>query len=220
MTMRRSHLLIAGALLLATAAAGAAARAFGHAPAPQPNPVTTFTAPSARAVTFRGTLDRSAVLLGGDGVARMELVIGAAAADGAAHARRPTDVAIILDRSGSMSGDKITHARAAVRELVAQLGAQDRFALVTYSDNAGVAIPLSEVDDRQRLNWLATLDGIQPEGGTNMASGLDLALDLIERSRADGRVPHVVLISDGLANQGDASPEGLTRRARRAAQGE
>ena len=221
MTTKRSHLLTAGALLLATAAAGAAARGTSRAPVAAPaNHATTFAAPTTGPVTFTGTLDRTAVLLGHDGLARIELALAAAPDDAALHARRPTDVVIILDRSGSMSGEKIAHARAAVRELLAQLGPQDRFALVTYSDDARVAVPLSAVDERLRHAWLGAVDEIQTDGGTNMSSGLELGLDVIEHGRTDGRVPHVVLISDGLANQGDASPEGLTRRARRAAQGE
>jgi Ca-activated chloride channel family protein len=221
MTTRRSQLLTAAALLLATAAIGAAARGVSRAPvAAPPNHAASFAAPATGPVSFTGTLDRTAVLLGHDGLARIELAVAAASDDAARHVRRPTDVVVILDRSGSMGGEKIAHARAAVRELLAQLGPQDRFALVTYSDEARVTIPLSAVDEAQRRAWLAAVDAIQPDGGTNMSSGLDLGLDTIERGRADGRVPHVVLISDGLANQGDPSPEGLMRRARRAAQGE
>lgn len=217
----RSHLLIAGALVLTTAAVGAVARGSGRAPQPtSPAYATRFSAPGNGPVSFTGTLDRTAVLIGHDGLARMELILAAAKDDGLVRARRPTDVVIIFDRSGSMSGEKMEHAGAAVRELLAQLGPQDRFALVTYSDDAMVTVPLSAVDDRQRPAWLATVAAIEPSGGTNMASGLDRGLDLVEHGRVSGRVPHVILISDGLANQGDASPEGLVRRARRAAQGE
>jgi Ca-activated chloride channel family protein len=107
-----------------------------------------------------------------------------------------------------------------VRQLVAQLGAQDRFALVTYSDGAALTIPLATVGESARATWENVLAGVRPEGGTNMASGLDLGIALVERSRAAARVPRVILISDGLANQGDATPQGLTERARRAARGE
>lgn len=217
----RSHLLIAGALVLTTAAVGAVARGSGRAPRPAaPAYATRFSAPGHGPVSFTGTLDRTAVLIGHDGLARLELVLAAAKDDAPVRARRPTDVVIILDRSGSMSGEKMEHARAAVRALLAQLGPQDRFALVTYSDDAIVAVPLSAVDDRQRSAWLATVEAIEASGGTNMASGLERGLDLVDHGRVSERVPHVILISDGLANQGDASPDGLVRRARRAAQGE
>jgi Ca-activated chloride channel family protein len=49
---------------------------------------------------------------------------------------------------------------------------------------------------------------------------MDLALDLVERQRLPGRAARVVLISDGLPNLGDPSPEGLVRRAQRAPRGD
>jgi len=160
------------------------------------------------------------VLAGGDGLVRMELVIGAEPAPAEDAARMPTDLVVILDRSGSMAGEKLAQARAAVRELVARLGTQDRFALVTYSDGATLTLPLAPAEDGIRDGWLQAVDAITAEGSTNMSSGLDLGLDVIERARAAGRVPRAILISDGLANQGDPTPEGLTRRAARAARGE
>src|SRR5262249_30835575 len=82
------------------------------------------------------------------------------------------------------------------------------------------AIAPAAADEAARGGWLETVATILPEGGTNMSGGLDLGLDTIDRMRASGRVPRAILISDGLANQGDASPEGLLRRAGRAARGE
>ncbi len=222
MKTQQARIITAAVLLLATVLAGAAARGAGRRPsliAPA-NGKTTFAAAAAGPVSFSGTLDRSAVLLGHDGLARIELVIAAAPDDTVHSVRRPTDAVIVLDRSGSMAGEKIEHARAAVRELLGQLGPEDRFALVTYSDGADIAVPLSPVDEGARAAWFGTIAEIQPNGSTNMSSGLDLGLGLIDGARAAGRVPHVILISDGLANQGDFSPAGLTRRARRAAQGE
>jgi Ca-activated chloride channel family protein len=223
MSTSRSHLIAAGALLATTAVAGAVARGIGSggpAPGAEKSSATSFAAPASGRVTFTGTLDRSAVRLGDDGLTRMELLIADARDDGAARARQPTDLIVILDRSGSMTGDKIEQARAAVRELLAQLGDQDRFALVTYSDGSRTEIALAPVSDSARAQWSARLGEIAAEGGTNMSSGIDAGLALIEHARVAGRVPRAILISDGLANQGDATFDGLTNRARRAAQSE
>ena len=212
-----------GAVLLAlTVAAGAAARLAdtpGDAPPPGELP-RTFRAAHAGGFHFHGALDGTAVLVGNEDLVRMELAIGAAetAAAGAA-VRVPTDLVIVLDRSGSMMGDKIVQARAAVRALVEALDGSDRFALVAYSDGAVPVIPLSAPGDA-RARWLAAVDAIAPNGGTNLASGLDVALAMVDGARREGRSPRVVLISDGLANQGDASREGLVARAGRAARGE
>ena len=216
----RRRLLGAGALVLLTALAGAAAR--GTSPTGEPPTPTTaqFSAPASGPVSFTGQLDRSAVQVGGDGLVRMELALSASRGEERAVRRVPTDLLVVLDRSGSMGGEKLDDARAAIRELVSQLGADDRFALVTYSDGAELSIPLAAAAPETRERWLATVARIEAGGGTNMSSGLDLALGNVERLRAAGRAPRIILISDGLANQGDASPEGLVGRARRASQAE
>jgi Ca-activated chloride channel family protein len=218
----RRRWLIAGTLVVATALAGTAARGKWSA-APTGGTaerLRRFSAAASRQVSFTGTLDRTAVLVGAEPVVRMELVMAAEQRPAIAGTHRPTDLVVILDRSGSMNGEKLENARAAVGALVANLTPADRFALVTYSDGASLAIPLAASDDGASASWLATLAAIGAGGGTNMASGLDLGLDIIDASRAAGRVPRAILISDGLANQGDASRDGLLRRAGRAARGE
>lgn len=222
METNRSYTIAAVALLLTTAAAGAAAHTvWSNGSASNGGAASGATASNGR-ITFSGTVDRSKVLIGDGGVARLELVMSAAdgvSPDGAPP-RRATDLVIVLDRSGSMSGTKVRDARAAVRELLARLGAADRFALITYSDGAETTIPLSPAEPSSRAAWDAIVAGVQPSGGTNMASGLDLGLNLIARARDGAHVPRMILISDGLANQGDATPAGLTARARLAARAE
>lgn len=216
------RLRIAAFLGIATLAIGAAAKlgggpaaaTMGGAAASLPR---EFRAAGAGPVRFTGALEGTAVLPHRDRDVRMELVIGADAARGVAP-RVATDLVVVLDHSGSMSGDKIEHARAAVRTLISALGDGDRFALVTYSDFARTLIPLGAPG--RRAAWYETVDSILPAGGTNLSSGLDAALAMIDAARTSGRTPRVVLISDGLANQGDASREGLVGRAARAARGE
>jgi Ca-activated chloride channel family protein len=218
---RQTRVFIAGGLVLATALAGTAARGKGSGIALRPVPAQTrFSAPVTGPVTFTGTLDRTTVLHGADGLVRMELVIGAAQPPVQQGPRVPTDLMVILDRSGSMDGEKLEEARAAIRALVAQLDPQDRFGLVVYSNDATLVIPLANADAGARDRWLATVAAIHADGGTNMSSGLDLGLDALEHGRAAGHAQRAILLSDGLANHGDASHDGLVRRAARAVHGE
>ena len=215
-------LRIAALLGIATLAIGAAAKLGGGQAGASVGGATAaltreFRAAGSGPVRFSGALEGTAVLPDRDRDVRMELVIGADAARGVAP-RVATDLVVVLDHSGSMSGDKIVQARAAVRTLISALGDGDRFALVTYSDYAQTRIPLGALRDRG--SWYESVDSIVPEGGTNMSSGLDAAFAMIDVARTSGRTPRVVLISDGLANQGDASREGLVGRAARAARGE
>ncbi len=217
MKTKRMRWTIAGLLLLATAVTGAIVRAKAVG---SNTGVTTFGSSTVGPLSFSGRLDRTAVLQGGDGVARMEVVIGADEVPSTAGFRRPTDLVIVLDRSGSMAGDKIFHARASVRELLGHLRPQDRFALVSYASDSRVDVPLTPYDEQAPARIHRTLNAIAPGGGTNMSSGLDNGLSLIGSGRTAGRVPHLILISDGLANEGDSTLTGFRSRAATAAQGE
>jgi Ca-activated chloride channel family protein len=157
---------------------------------------------------------------GSDGLVRIELAIRGDAAGADTSVRMPSDLVVVLDQSGSMAGEKISHARAAIHELITQLGPEDRFALVSYSVNAQTTVPLSKVNGPSRELWRRIVDGMATGGGTNLASGLERGLDIVDAHRAVDRVPRIILISDGLANQGDTSLSGLRSRARRAAVGE
>jgi Ca-activated chloride channel family protein len=175
-----------------------------------------FAATAAGNVHFRGHLDRGAVLENGDGLLGMELVLAADDLAEALRSRIPTDLVVVLDRSGSMQGQPLSDALASVRELIGRLAPDDRFALVAYESGVQVAVPLAEASAQNRERWLATVAGIGVGGGTNMASGLDVAHSIVAGARQPGRMSRVILLSDGHANEGDASFDGLRARAARA----
>jgi Ca-activated chloride channel family protein len=119
-----------------------------------------------------------------------------------------------------MDGSAMQHALAAVRELIGELSIDDRFTLITYASGANELISLAHATPSARRAWTSTLDHVRAGGGTNMASGIDLATAAVDRTRAKGRVPRIILLSDGHANEGDSSRAGLLARAGRAAAGE
>lgn len=168
-------------------------------------------------MALSGQLDRSAVMLGGDGLVRMELVLEGEDRITQTALRQPTDLVVVLDRSGSMQGQKITDAHAAVRQLVSQLGSDDRFALVAFESNSQLAIPLAHATPQAAAQWNRRIDRIGAGGGTQMAPALDMAFDTIESARASGRTPRIILISDGRAGEPD---DVLIQQAVRAARGE
>ncbi len=210
--------LVAGTLSLglATQGGGAAWTALGQNRA-SPAGALQFRAPAAGPVTFAGRLDRGAVLQGGDGTLRMELVFGAEPRPGTGE-RVPTDLVVVLDRSGSMAGEKMEFARAAILGMLEQITPDDRFALVSYADAARVDIPLSAPTSSTGIgHWRETVGAITPVGATHLSSGIDLGLAALNAREARARATRVVLISDGLANRGDVSQSGLSGRARSAA---
>lgn len=205
-----------GLALSLTIAAGVASRALATRTAANPPAKTLFAAQGP--VRLSAELEGTKLLRGGDGRARLELTIaGRDEGRVTAPERVPTDVLVILDRSGSMEGEKIEHARAAVRELLRQIGPGDRFGLVSYASEARVDVQLTETSLLRREPCESVVNGIVANGGTNLSQGLDLALGSVLASRERGRATRVIVISDGLANEGDSSREGLVSRVRRAA---
>jgi len=218
--LRRRLWLVA--VLLALTVGGAVLSRLPGARAAVPALATDlhFDAPGPGPVRFSGQLDRGSVWVGGGGLVNLELVIAGDLEPGSVPQRIASDVVVVLDRSGSMQGQPFLQARAAVRELVGRLGEQDRFALVSYASDVTTPIPLGPATPEARQAWLATLDRLQVGGGTNMAAGLDRAIANVEHGRTPGRMARVILLSDGHANEGDASFEGLRWRAARAVEGE
>jgi Ca-activated chloride channel family protein len=216
----RRCVTILATLLLTTLAAGAAIRQPSAGPQPPPGPADLrFQAPGAGPVHFSGRLDRGSVLSGGDGLVRMELVLRGDELPGE-RPRVPTDLVVLLDRSGSMQGAPLQHAKQAVRALMGQLASEDRFALVSYASDVRLEWRPDHPSPTQRAHWTSTLEAIPAQGGTNMAIGIDLANQTISASRDEGRAARVVLLSDGHANEGDHSLAGLRGRAAMAVKGE
>ncbi len=207
-------------LALATLALGVLTRPGVGATPAGPSGGLHFASSQSRPVAFEGNLDRAAVLRGGDGIVRMQLLMRAESRPLLVSERVPTDLVVVLDRSGSMNGSKMEHARAAIRELLGRLGPEDRFSLIGYADSARIEIPLAPATAQARAAWLRSVNALQPRGATNLSAGLELGLGRIDERRDRARVARVILISDGLANRGDASVRGLTALAAGAARGE
>lgn len=127
----------------------------------------------------------------------------------------PLDVAIVVDTSGSMIGDKIEKARAATREVLSQLRDGDRVTLVAYSTDARVIFPLRPIrHDSGRLG--SFVEGLVAAGGTNIEDGLSLGLTELLGQAAPNRLQRIILISDGHATVGATDPAVLASLAARA----
>ena len=179
------------------------------------------TLPSGGGVSVSASLVRDKVYAGGSGEVSLELTL--AAAEGAGRVEtvsRGVDMVIILDRSGSMQGEKIADARQAVAALIARLSAADRFALVSYSDGVRIDVPLGPVTARMRGRATAVAAGISAGGGTNLGAGLQAGIDTLLSGRGSGNAGRVILISDGRANQGIVDPHALSGIAAAAARRE
>lgn len=170
-------------------------------------------APADAPVRVTAQLDRTAVLQGSDGSVHVEVSIQTTSSD-ATSTRVPSDFIVVADRSGSMQGEKLEYAKQAIRQLIARLGPEDRFALVTYESSAELRVPLTAASAESRSRFLREVRELEVAGGTNMSGGLDLALRQIQRADDSRRATRVLVLSDGMANEGDRTLDGLVARAR------
>ncbi|GBC60275.1 VWA domain-containing protein [Desulfonema ishimotonii] len=187
----------------------------GHTrPSPRPDPSPLPVSAKNGTVTLSGNLTQDKIFTGGDGTASLALTIGADEEPATANApARHVDMVIVLDRSGSMDGEKIRDARQAVLKLLDQLSPRDRFALVSYSDAVCKHADLCPVTDAGRERLTQAVSRISAGGGTNLGAGLQQGLQILSDARKTGNLGRVILISDGLANEGITDPQALGQMA-------
>lgn len=124
----------------------------------------------------------------------------------------PLNLGIVIDRSGSMAdAGKLTAVKQALQAFVGRLRPADRVALVTYDTDARIDQASRAVDDGR---WLRdAIAAIETGGGTNLHAGLMLGLREVAAHHAFGTSSRVLLLTDGIANQGLTDPEAILAEA-------
>ena len=121
--------------------------------------------------------------------------------------RPAVNVAIVLDKSGSMNGAKLAHAKDAAKMAVQRLGSNDIVSIIAYDHNVEVLVPATKVSDRKGM--LAAIDRIAIGGNTALFAGVAKGADEVRKFRERELVNRIILLSDGQANVGPKSPGAL-----------
>ncbi len=159
-------------------------------------------------------LSQDKVLKNGDGTVSVALTIhGASLPVNRGQEAAPVDLVVVLDRSGSMEGQKIFDSQQAILRVMERMGRQDRMAVVSYSNGARLDSPLVYLEPRDKDKLARTVRRIEPGGGTNLGAGLQYGIENFLYDRGRNRQRKVILVSDGLANQGITSLYELGRMA-------
>ena len=159
-------------------------------------------------------LDHEPVADGGWMVHALLRLDGEAPAD---RDRVPLNLSLVLDRSGSMHGEKIHAARHAAAMLVRRLSPEDTVSVVAFDDDVDVVAPPATGQGQESLP--ALIEAIDVGGTTNLSGGWLRARDLVADNLRDGGVNRVILLTDGQANVGLTQPGqliGLCRQGGRA----
>ncbi len=127
--------------------------------------------------------------------------------------RAPVNVALVLDRSGSMSGARIRAAKDAAREAISRLSSDDYVSLVAYNHNVNVLRAAGRLGSHSNLD--AIISDLTANGTTALYAGVRTGADQVKRFQARDRVNRVILMSDGLANVGPSTPRELAELGRK-----
>lgn len=132
-----------------------------------------------------------------------------------ARVRTPVDLALVIDTSGSMAGEKLEHAQATARMLIDNLADGDIVSIDVFDNEAESLAAPTVLDAASRRALKQNLDRLRARGSTNLFDGLALGEAHVARAPATHGVRRVVVISDGIANIGPSTPDELGQLAER-----
>ncbi len=162
-------------------------------------------------VVLRADLANPVVLAGAGTRSYLRVGITGASAEDVGR-RTPVNVCFVIDRSGSMSGQKLEDAKAAALTGIDRLGEDDIVSIVAYDSTVSVPLPPTRAKNWSDIH--RAISSIQSGGNTALFAGVSQGAEQIRRFLDRNQVNRVILMSDGLANVGPSSPGELASLGR------
>ncbi len=159
-------------------------------------------------VKISGDLGHSIVSSSG-GKVYLRLSLKALAAQREREKRPQVNVALVLDRSGSMQGPRIAAAKEAAEQAISRLGSDDVVALVAYNNQVRTLHAASRLTSHDDLS--RKIERLSAGGTTALYAGVKEGGRQVREYLSENRINRVILLSDGLANVGPSSPSELAK---------
>ncbi len=107
----------------------------------------------------------------------------------------PLNLSLVLDKSGSMAGQKIADLKTAAKMAIDQLNPDDYVSLVVFDDTSSVVLPSQKATDKKALK--KAVDRIRDGGGTHISFGMSKGLIELEKQVGPDRASRMILLTDG-----------------------